>query len=176
MMKTSAVAALAAALSLTSSRSAHADELDADVEVEDVSYRGHIVASDGVAVALMIGALATDNEGLADASLVTAGLGAPMVHLAHGNPGRAVGSLALRAGATFGGLALGAAVCDSGGSSEGFECLGPVLIGGALGYGAAAIIDAAVLGHQTRTVRPLPVAPRLAMSRDSVQLGIGGSF
>lgn len=183
MTKTvAATAALATALSLVASTPAHADVvLNADTDTVDVSYRSHILLADGAAVAMLLAAGASGSEGLGNAALATGALGGPLVHLAHGNPGRALGSLALRTGLTYGGLALGAASCTQGahdgeGGEEGWECLGSALVGGMVGYGAAAIIDATVLGHQTRRARPLPVAPQLGMTRTGMQVGISGTF
>lgn len=178
MTKTvAATAALATALSLVASTPAHADVvLNADTDTVDVSYRSHILLADGAAVAMLLAAGASGSEGLGNAALATGALGGPLVHLAHGNPGRALGSLALRTGLTYGGLALGAASCTPNDEALDFDCLGSALVGGMVGYGAAAIIDATVLGHQTRRARPLPVAPQLGMTRTGMQVGISGTF
>lgn len=82
----------AAVLVTVAASTAHAD---------DVSYRGTTAISDLMGGAAFAGGveLGTDTSlgwGLAIGGLTVAGLGAPVLHGAHGNPGRMAASLLLR--------------------------------------------------------------------------------
>jgi hypothetical protein len=103
--------------------------------------------------------------------------GAPVVHLAHGNGLRALGSLALHLGLPLtGGLVGAVASC---GSSDGAFCgLGGFVIGGGLGMIAATSIDGA-LARETAPVPSRPVArfiPQLQIGTGHVTVGIVGSL
>jgi hypothetical protein len=84
-------AAMAVAVTLAASSTAHAD----------VSYRGTTAVSDLMGGAAFAGGieLGTDTSwglALTVGGLTVAGLGAPVLHGAHGNPGRMAASLLLR--------------------------------------------------------------------------------
>jgi hypothetical protein len=112
--------------------------------------------------------------------------GGPVIHLAHGSPGRAMGSLALRAGLPLAGALLGVAIEEP--SCEGeFLCgVGGLIIGGTLGVLTASAIDIGVLAKKSRRVeRPrgllrlgsIDANPSLAPTRDhGMSLGLSGTF
>lgn len=117
------------------------------------SYRGHLILADLGAVAFLPLA-ATTHEHLAIGWVAGYVLGAPIVHLAHGNGGRAAASLGLRVGVPALGALIGFAIAESDSDSE---CgnLGCVLNGVAMGAGgavvgmaAAVLIDWVVLGGE----------------------------
>jgi hypothetical protein len=95
-------------------------------------------------------------------------LGAPAVHVAHGNAGGAFASLALHGGALGLGTVL-ASGCDS------HYCGGPVIVG----FGVAALlvttIDAAFLARAERPSERR-LRPAAGMTSTGLSLGIAGSF
>jgi hypothetical protein len=138
-------------------------------EMVEVRYRygGQILAVDALAVGLTLAA--------PEPGLIVAGLGGPLVHLAHGNPGRALGSAAMRVGLVYGGGARRAATASCGNGE--FLCgLGEAAVGATLGYLVAVGVDASTLAQGTRLERAPTWAPQLAASRDRVHLGLAATF
>lgn len=102
--------------------------------------------------------------------------GGPATHFAHGNPGRGVGSLALRAGLPFAFGAIGANSEDCS-ESDDFCGLGGAVLGGLLGIATAITVDAAVLGHEEVPIEPEGVTNLgVSIGRDHAALVAGGSF
>jgi hypothetical protein len=83
-------------------------------------------------------------------------LATPIIHVAHGRVGRAVGSLAMRVGFPFA-LAVVGAGGRSGGRGPSTE---GVVVGGVLGMATAIVIDAAVLAYEPAPKQPPVVAGR----------------
>ena len=77
-------------------------------------------------------------------------LGGPIVHMAHGEYLRALGSLGIRLGAPFIGGFTALAFCTPKGD---FGCLGEGLIGFAVGGLTAMAVDSAALAWETRPVQ-----------------------
>ncbi|HEV7555840.1 MAG TPA: hypothetical protein VGO00_10315, partial [Kofleriaceae bacterium] len=103
------------------------------------SYRWQTAAADGVTIALMVGAMKSstnsDQNSFARIALLNYGLTVPIIHAAHGRPGTALASLALRAALPVASIfAFG-----RGDDDEGTEILAAFM----LGMGAAMIIDTA---------------------------------
>lgn len=102
----------------------------------------------------------------------------PAIHLAHGNAGRAVVSVALRQGLLWTGALIGAQVpCAH--PSEHNECHIRGAFGGALiGYGAAVIIDALFVARSTHAAptRAPRWSPTLAASPGGASVGVAGVF
>jgi hypothetical protein len=104
-------------------------------------------------------------------------LGAPIVHATHHRPGRAAGSLALRAGLPILGIAIGLKsvhtcngdVCDEGPGAA------PIL-GMVAGMIAASVIDTAFLAKGDEAPTRASWTPTIAARRESVSLGIAASF
>jgi hypothetical protein len=151
-------------------------------------YGWQTLATDLGAVALVAAALAVADGGEPPAALGYAGLGlyvlgGPVVHLAHRNPGRAAGSLALRVGGPILGGAVG---CAADGNDGGVGCLGGLALGVFLGTLSAVVIDAAALAHEpvskptARWRAPKPrvsVAADLTLTRNGgAVFGLSGSF
>jgi len=111
------------------------------------------------------------SESAAPAILGLAGfwLGAPAVHLAHGESGRAVASFLMRPGLVVGGAYLGAGLEDCGSGGSEFCGLGGALLGSVVGLGVASAIDAAWSYEMT-------VAPIVHPRGESCGLGLSGSF
>jgi hypothetical protein len=160
---------------------ARADDDEDQPEPEKTWYGGQTLATDGAALALAIASGSTTQTpdvatALGTVSLATYGLGAPVVHIAHGHGDAAVGSLLLRLGLPLGGALLGYALgaatvgqssyCGDGGSCGGF-------VMGILGLGAgaltASILDATVLAYE-------PPAPRDASMHKRASVQIAPSF
>ncbi len=133
-------------------------------------YGYQTLATDGVALLLLLPALSSSAHDLqtasAVASLATYSLGAPIVHLTHGHVGKAVADLGIRAAMPFvvgllGGL-IGAAAyqpstscATAGACAERGNWFGPLMafieggaIGGTVGIGGAVAIDAALLAYE----------------------------
>lgn len=124
-----------------------------------------------------VGAVVGEETG----ALVGAGvwmLSAPAIHLAHGNPGRAVVSVALRQGLLWSGALIGSQLpCAP--VTEHRNChLGRAVGGAMIGYGAAVIIDALFLARTTRAAptRAPTWSPTLAAAPEGVSLGVAGVF
>jgi hypothetical protein len=121
-------------------------------------------------------------------------LGAPSVHVAHGNPGRAVGSLLLRAGLPVLGFAAGAAAFhqpDSQACAGREECwnfsgLAEGLALGLAGIATSVALDAAVFARESapsaidsdRAPSPTKATatPQLGYVRGGAVVGVGGRF
>jgi hypothetical protein len=160
-----------------------------------LDYRLYLLATDAAALTFVIGGAALQNQ--ASMPVVYTGvaayaLGAPMVHVAHEQPERALGSLGMRLGFPVLGAALGygltAATCDPNTSGE-FGCLGAAVlfIGGGFfgGVLSAMIVDDAILGKveltQTReragrSSPRLGVAPFLAPKAKGMGITVAGAF
>lgn len=160
--------------SLTMTQIAPHDDPRADAVVEK-SYGGQILLVDGAGIAMMLVGASVESGPLAVAGLLTMGFGPGVVHASHDRGGAAIGSMILRPSAVLAGFFVGAAMedCSQGGE---FCGLGGALIGGLVGYGAAAVFDAAHLAREKRTAPASSWTPRVAASPQGVQVGVGGSF
>ncbi len=154
---------------LLASSVARAD--DDDVPPRDPPRSTHVwygyqtLAADGVALALFLPAVQPGGtqQGLSAMSLVTYSLGAPILHLVHGQADKAFGDVALRVVLPlvtgvlggFAGAANAAArppTCSGASLGCAFDAIGAiddgVAVGGMLGMAGAAIIDASVLARE----------------------------
>lgn len=112
-------------------------------------YGWKIAVADVSSVGLLSVGLGMEAGEIAVFSLGTAGLSAPIIHLTHENPVRALGSLGLRIGLPALGVFFARNVacgnrCDWPGSEDSANALS--LFGGALGFLAASLIDIFALG------------------------------
>ncbi|MBP8805076.1 MAG: hypothetical protein KBG48_01780 [Kofleriaceae bacterium] len=158
----------------------------ASAAMESVRYSTWTLVADGASLALVIGGGAVGNGVVMSVGFAGGALGAPVIHVARGNFGRAAISAALRQGLFWGGVLIGAQVSDGDcGDSDGdfaicTDGLAGALVGGLLGYGAAAVIDAAALAVERRPARSasaaLAVHPRISITGERVQLGLAGQF
>ena len=148
------------------------------------SYGGQIVLVDLGAV--LVGALASQQAQSATPILVSWIFASPVVHVVHGHPGRALGSLLLHVGMPIVGAYVGVQAEDCGNSSSdsGFCGLGGLVLGGLAGMIAATTIDAAFLA-QSSDEHPVQLAggrggastPALSIGhRGDVTLGWRGTF
>jgi len=142
-------------------------------------YGWQTLTADASALVLLISAatVGDHDEGLAQAlaigSLATYVAGGPIVHGVHGNPGRAIGSLGLRAGAPVAGALLGAANEDCHGGD--FCGMQGAFVGFAVGAGVAMVLDAAFLAHETVPDEPV-VTPVVTTGKNGTWLGLSGRF
>lgn len=154
--------------------------ITAEPETVQVRYGWQILIADVAAIAA---GAATEEGGITVAMYLGGG---PIIHLAHGSVGRAMGSLALRAGLPVTGMFLGIAIEEPSCQGE-FLCgFGGMVIGGAIGVLAASAIDIGILAKKSRRVeRPrgllqlgsINANPSLAPTPDrGMSLGLSGTF
>jgi hypothetical protein len=124
-------------------------------EEEPRWYGWQNLAVDGGALALSVAAAGVDSsdspsgsENLAQALLLGAvvgyGAGGPAIHLVHGHPWKALGSLGLRGGLPVlgGAIGLASATCPPPGGGDYGNCgLGELVMGAAAGVVMALVID-----------------------------------
>jgi hypothetical protein len=101
-----------------------------------------------------------------------------VTHFAHDNPGRGLGSLALRAGLpiAFGTIGYYGEDCSGGG---GYDLCGIVglLAGGVLGIATAVVVDAAVLSYEEVPIEATGVqSVGVSALRDGALIMAGGTF
>lgn len=139
-------------------------------------YGWQTLLTDGAALMFLLALGASDRgaeDTFASASVGTYLLGGPVVHAAHGNWGRAAGSLGLRAGAPVVGVALGLELEDCHG--EDFCGFRGALIGGSIGLAAAVAIDSAALARETVRETP-PIVPAMGTGKNGTWFGVSGKF
>jgi hypothetical protein len=145
-------------------------------------YGWQSLSVDGASLLLLIAAGAASDSGDDEIANVMAYgalggylLGGPVTHFAHDNPGRGLGSLALRAGLPFAFGAIGSKLesCEGGD----FCGVSGAVVGGMLGIASAIAIDAAVLGREEVPV-PTPGLSSVSVDvgRDHAALVAGGTF
>lgn len=103
--------------------------------------------------------------------------GGPIVHAAHGNWVRALGSAGLRMGLPVVGVLLGAALEDC--TSGDFCGARGATIGLSTGIGVAVAFDAAVLARETLRDEPVAtpvVTPVVTTGKNGTWLGLSGRF
>ena len=165
-------------------------------EPEYDDYRLSLLGSDAAALSLVVvGALVSeDNETLGNIGLVggvaTYALGGPILHLTHEQPGRAMGSFALRVGLPGVGILLFAgmaASCDEG-DAEGYCVLAAAVFGGMIMIGGvvtAMIVDDGFLGRVPKAQPKKDtgassfqagLAPFIDPKKRSVGLSLVGAF
>lgn len=141
-------------------------------------YGWQILVSDAATVAtsaLLLGSL--NDESIGQLNFATGYLlGAPIIHAAHGNPGTAVGSLALRAGMPFVGAWVGCAAYYNEGEFLG--CLPGAALGMMIGMGGAIAIDSAALGYADAKPKQktFEVLPSGSVSSTGATFGLQGVF
>ncbi|HTM23020.1 MAG TPA: hypothetical protein VL172_21015, partial [Kofleriaceae bacterium] len=151
-------------------------------------YGVQILAVDLASVAVGAGlAYSGADDGVAGPVFVGAwSLGAPAVHLFHGNPGRALVSAGLHVGLPIAGLSAGAAMANCSGpehEEEWFCGLGEALIGGMIGGILATGVDAAFLAVEKRAPEPMPLryggiraTPTVSAADGRFAFGLSGNF
>lgn len=147
-------------------------------------YGWQSLSTDGAALLLLIAAGASSDQRnhlpdvLAYGAVGMYLLGGPVTHFAHDNPGRGLGSLALRAGLPIAFGALGYNLEDCSGDENYDLCGFPgALVGGVLGIGSAIAIDAAALGFEEVQVEREGVTDLgVSIGRDHAALVAGGKF
>ena len=153
--------------------------------VETHSYGLQIA---GVDVAVLAGAAATKSSNVGVGGYL---LGGPLVHLAHGHVGRALGSAALRAGLPVAGALLGGSLgdsrCEREDNPEELCGLEEMAAGLVIGAAAASLVDATVLAREEVEVPtqraglvqvgPISATPNvIASAGGKLSLGVTGSF
>lgn len=155
----------------------------------EASYWYQTIGADMLAFGLLVGAAKANSskgESVAKLSIGVYLLGGPIIHVAHDRPGRALGSVALRAGLPLVGGLIGAAFepkrhCDEFDPYE--ECDGdgiggPALLGLMTGVVAAMIVDSTVLSDgRPPKAKPQPSwTPTAGATRNGFALGVSGRF
>ena len=156
---------------------------------ERISYRKDVHLADAASVLMIVGGGASGSSELSAVGLSGYFVGAPLVHLAHGQPGAAAKSLGLRVALPMVAALAGFKLMgeDSAGhSSHGCAgepasaCVGMggsivgLMLGGLVGAVAASYIDGKYLAAYQRPAQTW--APNVAPIRGGVALGVSGSF
>lgn len=131
-------------------------------------YGHQIILVDLLSVGVIVAGAAGESATPATIGLLGLWLGAPAVHIAHGENGRAVASFFMRPGGVVLGAYAGyhAEDCSNGGEWCG---LGGLLLGGLVGFGVAAVADAA-WAYEWR------VTPIIQPRGETYGLGLASSF
>ncbi len=151
-------------------------------------YGWQTFAADGVAGTVFLAAVADDhNSTLFALSGLSFGLGAPAIHLSHGNWQVALGSLGLRVAGPFVGALIGSQsdirVSEDATSTDRSSKWG--VAGAAIGGLVASAIDGLLLSYDTRVSSPAPPHnqllradsfPQLVVLRQGVGLEYSGQF
>lgn len=170
-----------------------------------LDYRPYLWATDGAALALLIGSAAL-NDGASEAVAVTGvgayAVGPAIIHAAHGQPLRSAASVGMRVGFPLAGAALGvgivAATCDpnashsvdgAGEPESDWHCLGAAIGLGGLGFISgvvtAIIVDDGTLGKVKLDSPPsraqgsgtrIGLAPFVAPRGKGMGLAVAGAF
>lgn len=148
-------------------------------ETVSESYASGVLAADGLAALALVGGVVVQSERAVGLSLATYLLGAPIVHFAHGELWRGVGSGALRIGSPMV-LGLTGFMLGGGGSKHGnlvpSAVLGGLgLVGGVL---AASVLDAALLANHEvkREVDVVRIVPQVNVTAAGAEAGVAGTF
>jgi hypothetical protein len=167
---------------------------DDDDDATETRWNGWqtLLVDAGAVTAFVTGVNAKGDSATLHWLVTSAGLyviGAPLVHLAHGRGQATAIDLGVRIGAPLILAGVGLAIGSAAGCSD-YPCGGPivgVVFGGALGVGAAVIVDAVVLGRE-KVPRPgadgnraaytpkLRIAPTAGPLRGGATAGVVGSF
>ncbi len=141
-------------------------------------YGWQTLTTDGVAIGLVLVGASAESTAVALGGAALYGLGAPVIHEKHGQPGKAFASLGLRVTLPLalgyvsyeaqGGNHCGRELCELATFGEGFL----------VGIGVAILIDAAVLARQDvpRASGEVSLLPTLTLKRDSGAVGVIGAF
>ena len=151
-------------------------------------YGWQTLSTDAAAGALFLAAIAADhNAPLYGASAVTFSVGAPAIHIAHGNWQRSLASFALHVftpmcGAVIGGGTTAPAASTADDSQDPAR---RILMGVGIGGLLASAVDGLFLAYETRAPQPPPAGnqlvrldplPQLMVLRQGVALGYSGQF
>ena len=135
-------------------------------------YGWQTLTTDGASALLMVMALSSSNGSSSETATAVAWLsvgtfvvGGPIVHFAHGNAGKGLGSLALRVGLPLvvGGLGAMAERTQCGGGD--FCGVGGAFLGGLAGVVGTIAIDSTLLGYE-RVPAHADSVPVLAVAAD----------
>jgi hypothetical protein len=150
-----------------------------------INYSSQLMTVDGLSVAAILAGSKT-NSALAGIGGISLFVGAPLVHLSHGETKSAAISFALRVGLPFAGFMIGgmagpkdgAISCPGNGDGQcqgGRFSLGGAMLGTAVGLGTALIIDYTKLAKHTET-QPGSWQPTLAAGPGGFSVGAVGKF
>lgn len=157
---------------------------DAPATAEE-SYGPQTLIVDGLTLGTAVLAAGARSPAAGVGAGVLYGIGAPMVHLAHGRPWMALASFGTRVTAPALGCVTGALVGyaassnDSHGGAMAF--IGGGLVGLVAGLTAAVVLDAGVYSHAWKKAPPAwdgkpTLAPRASVTPEAASVGVGGAF
>lgn len=147
---------------------------------DHVWYGWQPLLGDLAGAGIFIAGAARGNAGIEIVGVLVFPVAAPVIHLEHGHPYRALGSLVLRVGAPVGGLFLGAQVegrnCTR--SDEGPCGLAGAVLGSLIGLLTAVVIDDGLLSWDEK---PAPgfverLTPSIAVRGNRGLLALRGTF
>jgi hypothetical protein len=169
-------------------------------QYEKVWYGYQTLIADAVSVGLFVGGISAKSGGLMTTGYVGFLLGAPIVHMVHGNIGPGFGSIGLRLIMPVIGMGVGAIAGLIIGGTQGSGdldrfgngangAINGLVVGGLVGAGGCVLIDAAGFAYSKERVddraitlgprRPQPrlmLAPTFGAQKDYASLGIVGRF
>ena len=153
----------------------------AQVRTERIWYGWQPLAGDLMAAGVFTLGAAGESGNVELAGAAIFPLAAPLIHLAHGHPLRALGSFGLRLAVPIGGFFLGASVqpmFDKNCAQEELCGLGGAIIGGRAGTLVAAVIDDGVLSWDEKPAASFVerIAPSVAVRGNSGLLALRGTF
>jgi hypothetical protein len=137
---------------------------------------------DGAGIGLFIAGMASQASALAGVGTVGYFFGSPIVHLAHGRPGAALGSFAMHAGLPLIGAGVGVAAADCNKDhDEGWCGVGEAGLGALLGIVSATVLDTALLAHERVdqddvTVGAINLSPVIDPHRRLAAVTVSGGF
>lgn len=99
------------------------------------AYMSHVLLADVASWTVLLLSAGAESGELTGLGVTGLLVGAPIVHIAHGNNRGALLSVVARTGMPLGGALLFASGCD------GFDCIGTAVGGAVLGYGGAVLLD-----------------------------------
>lgn len=126
----------------------------AETETEWYGYK--IIGTDLGGAALLIVGAKGESLPVAAIGIATLAFGGPIVHVTHGNYGRAGASFGLRTGGVLIGAVIGAGLTSKSDDTYGFSALAGMAAGGLIGFLTASIIDIAVIAREEKDLAATP--------------------
>lgn len=139
------------------------------------SYAKHTLVVDAAALGAVLLGAASDEGAMLGLGAAAYFFGAPIVHVAHRQGGRAWASIGLRVGLPLGGVLAGM-VLACGGDVAGDCAVGGAAVGGLLGVAGAVTLDASVLARKPLPARKAGVAVTPQVDRSFAGVHVHGTF
>ena len=142
----------------------------------DLDYRWQVIAADGVSLAFAF----SGNMNATSLGIAGYVVGAPLIHVVHGEGGRGGTSLVLRVALPLVGVYAGQALARRSCSGDDLDCddgsFGGAILGLGLGVLTAMVVDAALIARPVKRKPTMTWVPQLTAAHDRVGLGVAGRF